>query len=247
MSSSDSTTKRCTECGHKYPATTEYFGVHKQGKYGLRSICLLCKSIHDKQYHLEHREEKCAKNAEYQRLHPEKGRERTKRYRQNHPERIKEQNKISNQRRTNQRKEWRENNPDRVKQYARSYRLANTEVCLDRNRSWYWSNPERSRNRVKIYRENNPEKVKEWNSSRRAREKIATGNHTAEEIKQLFVTQEGKCWYCGNKLGDTYHEDHFIPLSRGGSNDIKNIRLACAVCNLSKNNKLPWEWNGQLI
>lgn len=50
-----------------------------------------------------------------------------------------------------------------------------------------------------------------------------------------------RCVYCGNEEGP-FHYDHLWPVSRGGSNDAHNVVLACAPCNLSKNDKTLVEW-----
>lgn len=43
------------------------------------------------------------------------------------------------------------------------------------------------------------------------------------------------CAYCGNRLDkETATRDHFLPLSRGGSNKSGNIVPACVLCNTIK-------------
>jgi 5-methylcytosine-specific restriction endonuclease McrA len=42
-------------------------------------------------------------------------------------------------------------------------------------------------------------------------------------------------------LSDDYHRDHVIPVSKGGTNDIRNIVLACAPCNVRKSDTHPLE------
>lgn len=44
----------------------------------------------------------------------------------------------------------------------------------------------------------------------------------------------GRCHYCGCQLGDDWQPDHFIPLSRFGLDDIRNLVPACKRCNASK-------------
>lgn len=38
------------------------------------------------------------------------------------------------------------------------------------------------------------------------------------------------------------HIDHVIPRSRGGTDDMDNLAVSCAPCNLSKGDKLLSEW-----
>ncbi|WP_214770767.1 HNH endonuclease signature motif containing protein [Exiguobacterium sp. s133] len=43
------------------------------------------------------------------------------------------------------------------------------------------------------------------------------------------------CAHCGRKDG-SFHVDHIVPLSRGGTDELKNLQLLCAQCNLKKSN-----------
>lgn len=93
---------------------------------------------------------------------------------------------------------------------------------------------------------NHPEKQREYRRRRRVRKYGAIGSHTAAEVRTLYEQQDGKCFHCGADFDEVdYHEDHWIPLSRGGSDYITNIRLLCVPCNLSKNAKLPHEWDSR--
>jgi hypothetical protein len=79
-------------------------------------------------------------------------------------------------------------------------------------------------------------------ANRRARQLAAEGSFTAEDIKNLYATQGGRCYYCSVEIKSGYHIEHMIPLSRGGRNDVSNICLACAPCNLSKHTKTAEEF-----
>ena len=59
----------------------------------------------------------------------------------------------------------------------------------------------------------------------------------AHKKKNLIKKTYGKkCYICNEAPGDTI--DHVIPLSKGGTNDIENLRLACYNCNWKKGDKL---------
>lgn len=67
------------------------------------------------------------------------------------------------------------------------------------------------------------------------------------DVEQMYKSQRGLCWWCGEPLKDDFHIDHRVPLSRGGTNDLGNLCCTCPHCNLSKNNKMPWEFCGRLL
>lgn len=100
------------------------------------------------------------------------------------------------------------------------------------------------------YRKRHPEKVKarskKGKAKRRMVEANAEGNHTTQDIIELFNEQNGQCAYCGIRLfweikGDI-HLEHIIPLSRGGTNWPDNLCLSCKNCNEEKSTKTAIEW-----
>lgn len=98
------------------------------------------------------------------------------------------------------------------------------------------------------YRERHPERVVALRKAEKFRRKARTvGEFTADEWLARFQQYDGRCHWCGQKISGSPHADHLIPLSRGGTNTISNIVPSCATCNLSKNDKLPHEWNGRLL
>lgn len=58
---------------------------------------------------------------------------------------------------------------------------------------------------------------------------------------QVFERDSYTCVYCGKK-GGRLECDHVVPISRGGSNDLKNLATACHECNRDKRDKTPQEW-----
>lgn len=115
-------------------------------------------------------------------------------------------------------------------------------------RDYYKRTSEYHKERAKEYRKNNPEKVRLRVRIRGERRRKNGGTYTKRDILKLMELQKHKCHWCLCSLDKTkWHIDHVIPLSRGGSNDLSNIRLACAKCNMSKGNKMPWEWIGRLV
>jgi 5-methylcytosine-specific restriction endonuclease McrA len=81
------------------------------------------------------------------------------------------------------------------------------------------------------------------NAARRARKKKAKGRYSVGDILALLEASNGICFYCPADISGGKHTiDHFIPLSRGGSNWPSNIRMACVNCNSMKGDMLPKEF-----
>lgn len=60
--------------------------------------------------------------------------------------------------------------------------------------------------------------------------------HKKRQLNEKFGCQ---CFWCGKELGDKEQTiDHLIPKSRGGSNNLENLRLTCFKCNNSRGNSL---------
>lgn len=93
-----------------------------------------------------------------------------------------------------------------------------------------------------------------YQHGRRATERNQSNTNDVNQLKRLYEIVKNKlwvrCYYCGKKIrGDESHIDHIIAISKNGPHRADNICVACASCNLSKNNKHPNEWMGnkQLI
>lgn len=119
--------------------------------------------------------------------------------------------------------------------YRDAYRLENGDILRATAAAWRITNPEK-------YRANQ--------TNRYALVRGAEGKHTAVEVVALLKRQKGKCAYCKRSIVANYHKDHIQPLSKGGSNWIRNIQLLCPPCNHRKSAKDPVAFarqNGLLI
>jgi 5-methylcytosine-specific restriction endonuclease McrA len=54
------------------------------------------------------------------------------------------------------------------------------------------------------------------------------------QLKRLWEDSGSRCHYCNQQITGVFHFDHAIPVARGGTNDIENLRVACESCNSKK-------------
>lgn len=75
--------------------------------------------------------------------------------------------------------------------------------------------------------------------------KVCRGRPTSPLWKDLrskvFDRDNYTCAYCGAR-GGKLECDHILPVSRGGTDDLRNLNAACLSCNRSKRNKTLQEW-----
>jgi len=95
------------------------------------------------------------------------------------------------------------------------------------------------RGRGNKWREENCERIRFLVKRRRALKKNADGSHTLGEWENLKAQYNWTCPCCKKsepKIKLT--EDHIIPLSKGGSDNIENIQPLCKSCNSKKYTKI---------
>lgn len=262
--------KRCSKCRRWWPATAEFFSRNVSKKDGFAYDCKVCSKSRHNAWRTANRIEINRRNRESHAANPElfrgysktyrekntaKENARRKRWREGHREHVRQYNKENHA-------QYYETHKEQIAAYKRARHKADPGAAYRRVKAWRGSNPEKYRASLKSWRERNPEKnrlhQKRYRDShraqqsaarhrRRARLKSAEGIWAAADIEKLYTLQKGRCWWCKKKLGKKYHIDHRIPLSKGGTNWPSNLVLTCPKCNLSKNARLPEDFNGRLL
>jgi 5-methylcytosine-specific restriction endonuclease McrA len=114
---------------------------------------------------------------------------------------------------------------------------------------------ERRRERDYYYRKT--EKAKEHKRKARIKRR-ATKQDVRFSIKQrkdLLDRDNWTCQICGIKVHDSAwrcnapdkaNVDHIVPISKGGTSELSNLRILCQTCNLMKGDKLDSEMEPSL-
>lgn len=204
--------KKCSKCGKEYPLTAEYFTMRAKNKDGFHGQCKGCVEEYNKQYR--------GKNKEYYREHNKQyykeNEEDIKKYKQKYNKQYYEENKET---RSEYDKQYYEENKKRIAEYYKQYRKENRGI-------YNLSNQKYKTRKNKLL---NTLTIKQWTT-----------------IKNYF---NNRCAYCGmvekehiKTFGEQLHQEHFIPLSKGGEYTHNNIIPACKSCNSSKNSMDFFEW-----
>ena len=109
----------------------------------------------------------------------------------------------------------------------------------ERKKNWAKKNENKLRDYKRNWVKKNYNKVLYSNLQRRKRKMNADGLHTLDEWENLKIQYNYICPACGKKEPKIkLTEDHIIPLSKGGSDNIENIQPLCRSCNSKKHTKI---------
>jgi 5-methylcytosine-specific restriction endonuclease McrA len=231
------TFKTCSKCRQEKPAERRYFSTGRRGKFGLHSVCLEC----------------CA-TAAYARYIRKRAERPTEHWfvctdcgvatqRMNSKQKRCSGCQTAHRRIYSNRYKKRPDQVSRIRETTRNYRDANRDRVRHVFAVWSLANRDHLCAKARKYRAENVDRVKHHRRVRRARERNASGGHTAAEFVALCESYGWCCAYCGVFVGrNDITADHKTPLSKGGSDDIGNIAPACRTCNNRKYNRTAEEF-----
>ena len=120
---------------------------------------------------------------------------------------------------------------DCMRSRSRAYAEQNSSAAVARATEWNRRNRDRHRQILRAVKINR---------------RKAPGSIKATDIAAALERQGTVCFYCSQSVSDRYEVDHFIALSKGGSNSAENIVIACRRCNRAKGSKDPAAFKEQL-
>jgi 5-methylcytosine-specific restriction endonuclease McrA len=140
-----------------------------------------------------------------------------------------------------------EDKKERTRARKKAYYLKNKEHIRNQQKEYQRKNRDRNARLQKAFRKRNPDKAASYGRLRRA---LLRGNkvskYSLQEVLQIYGTD---CHICNQpidlnaprfqgKIGWRHglQIDHIVPISRGGSDTIDNVRPVHGFCNLSKGN-----------
>lgn len=129
--------------------------------------------------------------------------------------------------------------------YEKKYRDANPDIISAKRKAWKKKNPDKVNEYMRGYFKQRPEMVR--NAARKRRALALSNGHEPYTEAQVLDTYGTDCHICNKPVDlsaprstkqvgweNGLHIDHLLPLSRGGSDSIGNVRPSHGVCNLRK-------------
>lgn len=225
--------KLCRVCGEAKPLS-EY---HKKAMAadGYDGRCKACKRA---RYFANHEEELQKRRDNYYQNH-EQRLAYCREHNITHREVISERNRARYARNQEQEREkrriWRQENPDRVRAWKRREYQKNREKQIDKAREWRLKNPERARAYHNAYWRARPIQNRLKVHRRRLIVLDAGAEISAELWRAMCDWFGNTCLCCGASAPLTM--DHVIPVTRGGTNEARNLQPLCRSCNSSKGDR----------
>ena len=119
----------------------------------------------------------------------------------------------------------------RCKTCGKAYREKNKDRIKTRKRVYYKKNRDEINNKQKAYAKENRDKYAANSAKRRASKQKQTTKLTDTQKELIKLYYKVACW-----LGEHFHVDHTIPITKGGTHHPNNLQIIPAYINLRKHN-----------
>ncbi len=188
-------------------------------------------------------EQKREKRAAYQKQYRAANREHLLEYKRRH---YSENRELMNE----QSRQYQAVNREAIREKSKQYYSENRDVIKANVTKYSKANRDVHRRANEKYRKAHPE----LHTRREARRRAIKRNATIGDLAAI-VAWESKwrskktvaCHWCRKRVKTTdVHIDHVVPLSKGGAHSVENLCVSCAKCNVTKNAKMPEDWNASL-
>lgn len=150
---------------------------------------------------------------------------------------------------------WYAANPERTKARITKWRTANPERLIEHNRTPAKRAKSREYMRSRIGTEEYRAYQRAYKkrtgkgTTDKAERRARVRNATVEKVSRHdVITRDGLiCYLCAITLTwDSATLDHVIPLARGGSHSLDNLRVCCGTCNRRKHTRTLDEYRAYL-
>lgn len=229
-------TKACITC--KIEKDISEFGKASSNKTGINNKCKACVKEYNREYHSRNKERENRRSKRY--------------YQENKEEQLAKRSAYLAKNRDKVNKQKREHyqlNKDRLQKQSRDYHWDNRDSELARMRNRYSNNKESYLAHNREWYKNNPEKARRIGQRYEARKNSVEQTLTNDEWVEILKYYDNSCAYCGlstkehlESSNELLHQDHVVPLKKGGAYSKENIVPACRSCNSSKQDKDLLEW-----
>lgn len=220
--------KRCSRCNEEKLLTPEFFHRCSKHSTGFKSDCKECRNkLNRKRQGSKvsgpaRTYNKITDYKKYMQEYRKKNKDRIRELR-NTPE-YKERRRI-----------YYENNKDRYKAYYgqrkeryKKYYVENKETISARMSQYHAKEESKQRNRIRM-------------NKRKALKRSLLNTLTENDWNKCMNHFSNSCSYCGESEKNI-HQDHFVPLSKGGEYTKYNIIPACETCNIKKSDRDFKDW-----
>lgn len=225
--------RKCHDCKQILLETEENFikvFSKRDNLYYFKCHCRECGKIRSLKWRDKNKAQYLNYAKEYRAT--DKCRESRQRYLENHKEEVRAYKKA-----------YRASHKEQIQLYDKQRRESQEtrEHILGMCRRWRANNVERVADYNKSYAANNLDYYRQATQKRAALAKSVESTLTLQEWENAKTYFDNSCAYCGKQL-QRLTQDHFIPLSKGGTYTIRNIIPACKSCNCAKHDNNFNEW-----